>query len=292
MALVNNQFILASSLGFNRVFENSMKTAEVIYPNIATEVKLGELVGNYPWLGQFPQMREWVGDRVLNDMNAYSYSLTSKSYEATIEIATIDFKLDRIGLVKPKIMQMAEDSKKHYDYLVLDLFEANALCYDGKPFFSDIHGTLSNIGTKKLSVEALFNARAKMMKLVGDKGDILNITPDLLVIPPELEVTAKKILEADFDENGATNIAKGLLKKGYLVNRKLTDPNGWYLLDTSKQIKPFLLQITEEITFVAMDKVDDEGVFMRDRVRYGVKSMDTAGYGVWQYAFYSDGTLA
>lgn len=65
----------------------------------------------------------------------------------------------------------------------------------------------------------------------------------------------------------------------------------WFLLDTSKMVKPFIFQKRRDYKFTAMNKDDDEHVFMKNEYIYGVDARVNAGYGLWQFAFASKGTL-
>lgn len=45
----------------------------------------------YGWLGQFPQMREWLaGSRVLKDLQAHSFTITNRKFESTANIKRED----------------------------------------------------------------------------------------------------------------------------------------------------------------------------------------------------------
>ena len=72
-----------------------------------------------------------------------------------------------------------------------------------------------------------------------------------------------------------------------LVCDWLSDEKAWYLLDTTRTLKPLILQINKEVEFVAQDKADSESVFMRKKFRYGIDTEDNAGYGLWQLALKS-----
>jgi phage major head subunit gpT-like protein len=61
----------------------------------------------------------------------------------------------------------------------------------------------------------------------------------------------------------------------------------WYLLDTSRAIKPFIFQLRRGVQLVRMDRADDEHVFMRKKFRYGVDYRGAAAYGLWQLAYCS-----
>ncbi|MCL4503097.1 MAG: Mu-like prophage major head subunit gpT family protein [Deltaproteobacteria bacterium] len=65
----------------------------------------------------------------------------------------------------------------------------------------------------------------------------------------------------------------------------------WYLLDTSRAVKPFIFQLRREVQLVRMDRQDDEHAFMRKKLRYGVDYRGAAAFGLWQLAYASKGTL-
>ncbi|MCK5295967.1 MAG: Mu-like prophage major head subunit gpT family protein [Alphaproteobacteria bacterium] len=65
----------------------------------------------------------------------------------------------------------------------------------------------------------------------------------------------------------------------------------WYLLDTSKAIKPLIFQKRKDYKFVRMDKDTDENVFSKKELQYGVDARVNAGYGLWQLAYGSKDTL-
>lgn len=58
----------------------------------------------------------------------------------------------------------------------------------------------------------------------------------------------------------------------------------WYLLDTSRAIKPLIFQRRIAPQLQAMTNVDDEKVFMEDTFRYGVRARSAVGFGFWQMA--------
>lgn len=65
----------------------------------------------------------------------------------------------------------------------------------------------------------------------------------------------------------------------------------WYLVDMSRAVKPLVLQMRKRPQFVPMDKADDEAVFSRKEIRYGVDDRKAAGFGLWQLAYASKQTL-
>ncbi|GHU13029.1 hypothetical protein AGMMS50225_22270 [Betaproteobacteria bacterium] len=69
------------------------------------------------------------------------------------------------------------------------------------------------------------------------------------------------------------------------------DTPTWFLLDTSKVVKPFILQIRKDYKFISLDKDENEHVFKRGEYVYGVEDRLNAGFGLWQLAFTSNKPL-
>lgn len=63
----------------------------------------------------------------------------------------------------------------------------------------------------ELTETVLADVMAKMKSLKGDGGKLLNIRPNVLLVPPSLEFAAKKLVEAEII-NGTSNVLKGTLK--------------------------------------------------------------------------------
>jgi phage major head subunit gpT-like protein len=61
----------------------------------------------------------------------------------------------------------------------------------------------------------------------------------------------------------------------------------WYLLDTSKLIKPLILQQRRPYAFLAKDRVTDDNVFDKKVFRYGADGRSNVGFGMWQFAYAS-----
>ncbi|MFZ4605218.1 MAG: Mu-like prophage major head subunit gpT family protein [Caulobacter sp.] len=65
----------------------------------------------------------------------------------------------------------------------------------------------------------------------------------------------------------------------------------WFLLDTSRAIKPLIWQTRTDYKLTALNNEGDENVFFRDEFVYGVRARVNAGFGLWQLAFGSKGEL-
>ncbi|MCX8016622.1 MAG: Mu-like prophage major head subunit gpT family protein [Rhodocyclaceae bacterium] len=65
----------------------------------------------------------------------------------------------------------------------------------------------------------------------------------------------------------------------------------WYLLDCSRALKPLIFQERTQPELEAMTSSGDEGVFVRDEYRYGIRYRCNAGFGFWQLAYKSKAEL-
>ncbi len=65
----------------------------------------------------------------------------------------------------------------------------------------------------------------------------------------------------------------------------------WYLLDTSRAIRPIIWQEREKYEFQQLTRTEDDYVFLNDKYLYGIRARVNAGYGLWQLAYGSKQTL-
>ena len=291
--IVNQANLHGLTVGYSTAFNKSFDAIQPNYQRVATVVPSATGEQDYKWLGQMPGMREWIGEREIQALAAYDYLIKNKPFEMTVGVPRDDIEDDKYGVYTVLFSNMGEAAALHPDKLVFGAMMSGFTekCYDGQPFFDTAHTvgdkTDSNCSNKKLTRESYMEARSSMMSLKGDQGKSLKLVPDLLVVPPALEETARLILEAD-QINGTTNVLKGTAK--LLVESELAEKEHyWFLLCTNRFLKPFIYQIREKIKFVSMTRETDENVFMLNQFLYGANGRCNAGYGFWQMAYGSTG---
>jgi phage major head subunit gpT-like protein len=107
---------------------------------LATLIKSNSNSNTYGWLGKFPQLREWVGDRVFEDIKNTSYVIANKKFEATLNVEREDIEDDNIAMYSTMARAMADEHSaflnRNLAALLKDGFSTP--CYDGKNFF-DVH---------------------------------------------------------------------------------------------------------------------------------------------------------
>lgn len=294
--VINQSSLRGIFSGFNALFNKGFESMEAQYTKVAMIVPSSSGDETYGWLGQFPSLREWVGEREIQNLSTNGYTIKNKDFELTVGVPRNDIMDDKIGLYAPLIQNMGESAKIHPDTIVFALLASGfkEKCYDGVNFFSKEHPlkkeeetVQSNMGTRKLSVDSFAEAKAAMMTLKGEKGQNLKIVPDLLVVAPQNEAKAREILFSDMIL-GSTNVNKGTCD--LMVSPDLSDHGDqWYLLSTKRSVRPLVFQNREKPRFTSKTNDTDDNVFFQNEYLYGVNARYNAGYGLWQLAFGSTG---
>lgn len=292
--IVNQQSLNGISTGFKTIFNQAFSEAKTLYEQIATKVPSETGEESYKWLGALPKMKEWVGDRQIQNLTAHDYTIKNKDFEVTIGVKKNDIADDKIGIYAPMVQTIAQSAAGFPDELTFELLKGGFVntCFDGKSFFSSEHKigkkSASNKRTTQLGVDNYAEARSAMMSFTDDSGKSLRLVPNILVVPPALESMARKILFAD-QIDGTTNTYKDTAQ--LLVVPELSgNDTAWYLLCTTLPIKPLIYQERQAPKFTALDQDTDANVFKRKEFLYGVDARGNAGYGFWQMAVGSDGT--
>ncbi|OWS76301.1 head protein [Pantoea sp. VS1] len=301
--LVNKQNLRTIFVGLKSTFQNAFNQTPTDWTQIAMVVPSSTKEENYAWLSRFPKMREWLGEKVVKQLEGFSYTIRNKDWEATIEVDRNDIEDDTmLGYA-----QQAQGAGQSAAELPADIIGRllsggfTSLCYDGQYFFDTDHpvgkGVQSNKSTKKLAVTSLAAAqagygaaRAAMRNFKDNEGENLRIQPGLLVVPPALEDVANYLMTADRFPDNTPNTYKGTAK--VLVWPGLATDTEWYLFDVSKPVKPIVYQERKKPVFVEQTDMDSDQVFLNKKFKFGAEARSNGGYGFWQMAFGSTGVDA
>lgn len=278
--------------GYRAEYQKAFDAAKqaTSWQKVATLVPSTSAGNLYPWLGQFPTLREWIGARVVKDMAAKGYAIENKLFESTVGVKKTQVEDDQAGVFLPMFSEMGRAAAYHPESLVYELLQAGTTtaCYDGQNFFDTDHPVYANVdGTgavesvsnldvpganpgpmwflldttraikpiifqertkpeltsktdpnnsdhvfehdeylhgvryrcnagfgfwqmafasrQALTDEHYATARAAMQGFKADGGRPLKIKPTLLVVPPQLEAQARRLLVKD--ENGGNEWA-------------------------------------------------------------------------------------
>jgi phage major head subunit gpT-like protein len=301
--LVNKENVTNLFISLKTTFNNAFAAAPTVWEKIAMKVPSTTGQNIYAWLSKFPKMQKWVGEKDIKALEAFKYTVVNDDFEATVEVDRNDIDDDNLGIYAPQAQMAGESAKQLPDEIVIDLVNKafTTQCFDGQYFFDPNHKVgdvnVSNKGTKQLNAsssaaaDASFGVgRLAMRKFKDNEGRPLNITPNILLVGPALETTALKLRNNEFLAVNDSNPYRGTFE--VVVDARITSDTAWYLLDTTKAVKPFIYQERKAPVFVSQTDMSSDDVFSRKKYKFGAEARAAGGYGFWQLAYGSDGTVA
>jgi phage major head subunit gpT-like protein len=152
--IVNSENLTKLRTGFSAAYKRALGQATNLSGKITTRVPAATKEMRYGWLGKFPNVREWIGPRVVQNLSESDYTIREKAYELTIGVDRDDIETDNLGIYAPMFEEMGLSTQAHVEQLVWGLlkngFATN--CYDGQFFFDTDHPVLAEDGVTVLSV--------------------------------------------------------------------------------------------------------------------------------------------
>ena len=141
MAIVTPGVIKALFTGYQMNFEAGKTEAMPQYTKIASVIKSTTASNTYGWLGKFPTLQKWVGDRTLKSMKAHSYTIANEDYESTVSVDRNDIEDDNLGIYAPIFKEMGNAAAIHPDIQTFQMLKDGFTnpCYDGQNFFDTDH---------------------------------------------------------------------------------------------------------------------------------------------------------
>lgn len=291
---VNGEKLRAASVGFQTIFNKAFAAAAILWTLLAMRVQSKNSSESYKWLGDMPQLREWIGERQVRELTAYDYTLKNKTFEGTIGVDVEDYEDDNLGVWAPQFAALGGQAARHPDKLVFGLLNDGftAKGYDGKAFFATDHAnSFNNKGTGALSDTSYDTARVALQAQKNAAGDpvglVLSDQNTTLVVPPALEKTGKLLVESPLLDGGQAN---PFYKSARLVvGAHLTSATAWFLLVDHDGLKPLIYQERRLPRLTLRADPRDDNVFWDKRVIHGVDYRGNAGYGLHQLAYGSTG---
>jgi phage major head subunit gpT-like protein len=156
--IINSGNLAILFRAFNAAFQRGFDGISPLWPRVATEVPSTTGTEDYGWLGSIPGMREWIGDRYINNLKQHDYSIKNKDFELTVGVPRPKVEDDQYGVYAPMFESLGQSANEHPDQLVFALLAAGfaTACYDGQYFFDTDHPVIQPDG----STESVSNMQA------------------------------------------------------------------------------------------------------------------------------------
>ena len=298
--MINKASLEGLFISLKATFNKAFTTTTSTWQKIAMKVPSTTGQEDYAWLANFPKMRKWIGDKMVKALEGFKYSIVNDDWEATVEVDRNHIEDDVLGIYAPQAQMAGWSAAQLPDEIVYDLVNNGFTnkCFDGKAFFATDHkvgkASVSNKGTAALSVAtqaaamtSYGAARTAMKKFADEEGRPLNISPNVLLVPPALGDIARLLMTVDRLEDGKPNPYKGTAE--VVEDARLTSDTAWFLLDTTKPVKPVIYQERKAPVFVSQTNPEADDVFTRKKFKFGAEARAAGGYGFWQLAYGSTG---
>lgn len=265
----------------------------------------------YGWLGQSPSMREWVGERLINQLRTNGMSIDNKKFESTLEVDIDDLKFDKSGQVLVRINELADRTNMQYAKLLSTLKQdgTTKVCYDGQYFYDTDHteGNNQTNQSNKINITiasapvnnhgsttapsagemqyAILQAIQTMYGFKDDQGEPMNENAQkfLVMVPTNLWVPAiAAVTNPIIDGNDTNTLA--MMKQfeiNVVPNPRLTWTSQFTVDRTDGNVKPFIRQEQNKVEIAAIAE-GSELEFYQRKHHYGTYCKGNVGYGYWQ----------
>lgn len=299
--IINDANLASLRRNFRALAYDQLQTVELKWNQVAMLAPSTSGANTYGWLADVPGMKEFLDEREVKNLSEASYTIRNRDFELTVGVKENDINDDNLGVYAPMFQMLGEEVAYHRDQITFDLLKSgfNTNGYDGLTFFATNHKvgkqTVSNRGNVPLTAANFEAALANMQKMPNANGRPMRLflgtqgNAPLLVVGPDLRSTAEQIVLLPTLTGGAAN--PNYQKARVLVIPELSGAASayWFLLETSRAVKPLILQVRQEPRFISKDRPEDDNVFRQKLYLYGFDDRKNAGFAFWQLAYGSTG---
>ncbi|MBS7702657.1 prohead protease/major capsid protein fusion protein [Chelatococcus asaccharovorans] len=193
---------------------------------------------------------------------------------------------DDLGAFADLARRMGQAAAATEAELLVDLLLANSgagpTLHDSVNLFHATHKNLAagagNLGAP--SVTTLSVGRTAMRKQVGLSGELIDVSPRWIVVPPELETTAEQVL-ATIAATKSDDINPFSGRLSLAVEPRLTSATAWYLTADPASVDGLEyahLEGQEGVQIETRAGFDVDGVQIRARIDFGAGFVDHRGW--------------
>ena len=217
---------------------------------VETSDRKSEKMSQVTNFGLFSEKTE--GDSITYDdpLQGYDVEAVHAAYALGFRVTEEMYHDDQFRIMKRMPKMLSVSAKETVETIAWSLinngFSSSYVFGDAKELFALDHplvggGTGKNTLTvaADLSATSLKQAIQDFEETTDHRGLPLRLKPDVLMVPPALEWTARELLHSGFApdaQTGLTDTRVNPLKErgiNLFVNPYLTDPDSWYLIDTT-----------------------------------------------------------
>ena len=219
------------------------------------------------------------GEHEQGDFSTYKVTYTPQKYERGVNFTWEMLINDDLGAFRNIGRELGIAAMNTVNDFVISFIADNPTIYDEVNLFDADH---NNIGTGALAESTLAAGITAMREQTSEKGNPLNVEPGYLLVPPELEFTAKKLVNSTLvpgGNNNDINVLQGMVE--VLVEPLLSDANNWYLAAKPSSIATIevgFLGGRETPEILVKEDFDRDVIWYKGRMVFGGAIMDYRGF--------------
>lgn len=219
------------------------------------------------------------GEHEQGDFSSYKVEYTPQKYERGVNFTWEMLVNDDLGAFRNIGRELGIAAQNTVNDFVVKFIADNPTIYDSDDLF---HANHNNIGAAGLDEASMSAGITAMREQTSEKGNPLNIEPGYLLVPPELEFTAKKLVHSVLVPGSSyndINVLHGIVE--VLVEPLLTDPNNWYLIAKPSSIATIeigFLGGRETPEILVKEDFDRDVIWYKGRSVFGGAVMDYRGF--------------
>ena len=95
--LITSASLEALRVGFKTHFQSGFAGVPSMRDRVSTRVDSADMEERYGWIGELPEVREWIGPRVVHSLKEHDYAIREKAWELTLAVPRRNIETDKLG---------------------------------------------------------------------------------------------------------------------------------------------------------------------------------------------------
>jgi len=242
--------------GMRKIFDDRLQAQPTQYEkvfNVLTSTKQDETDSSVSGFGQFTETSEDGTLTYEDPLQGYDVSYVHKSWKKGFKVTEEMYEDDQYNVMQKMPSKLAVSASRTVETqaakTLINAFSGSYLGGDGKALCASDHprsdgGTAQDNATVAVLAESALKELSLLMRgTLDDKGQLVLVSPNRLIVPPALEDTAKVLLQSTGRPYNATTIFTNdinpykdkyeLLVWDYLSAAAGGSDTAWYLQDTA-----------------------------------------------------------
>jgi phage major head subunit gpT-like protein len=280
--------------GLREVYDDAFQEEALVYPsifNVLSSSKQDETDSGFTGFKLHTVKTENASLDYDDPIQMYDVTYVHDEYALGFKVSEVLWEDDQYNVIKRKAAQLCRSARRTQETSAANVFNnaftSTVLGGDAQELVSTTHPR-SDGGSSQSNASAtgitltdtnLETARIASRQQLDDRGMIIQVMPDLLVVPVDLEKTAEILIGSSLRPGTADNDLNFYQRKFQVVPWEYLTTNNtmWFLIDKSQHKINWFWRVRNQ--FKNDSAFDTGALLFKSRMRYSVGFSDWRG--VW-----------